>query len=99
MQLRGRGGYYYGFQRPRPGARALLQTKVKEDLLVNSQTHGIELPEQDFGKQPLKVRETGHYEEEYIRGFVEKWDELIDWRARADAEGQFFIDQLKKRGQ
>ena len=63
-----------------------------------SQADGIVTTKQDFGKQPLKVRETGHYEEEYIRGFVEKWDELIDWRARAEAEGQFFIDQLKKRG-
>ncbi len=30
--------------------------------------------------------------------FVEKWDELIDWTARADSEGQFFIDILRARG-
>ena len=66
--------------------------------MANSQTDGIVTTKQDFGKQPLEVRETGHYKEEYIRGFVEKWDQLIDWSARAEAEGQFFIDQLKQRG-
>jgi len=29
---------------------------------------------------------------------VEKWDELIDWDARAQSEGQFFIDLLRARG-
>ena len=50
---------------------------------------------QDFGDNPIEVRETDHYQEEYIRGFVEKWDDLIDWEARARSEGQFFIDMLK----
>ncbi len=27
-------------------------------------------------------------------GFAEKWDELIDWDARSESEGQFFIDIL-----
>ncbi len=54
---------------------------------------------QEFGKDPLKVRETEHYQKEYVQGFVEKWDQLIDWDARAASEGQFFIDILldKKR--
>jgi len=29
--------------------------------------------------------------------FVEKWDELIDWDARAQSEGRFFIDVLHAR--
>lgn len=53
---------------------------------------------QDYGDQPTKVRNTNHYKHEYVRGFVEKWDELIDWDARAASEGQFFIDLLNARG-
>src|SRR5690606_8407858 len=26
-----------------------------------------------------------------------KWDELIDWKARAEAEGRFFIERLLER--
>ncbi len=52
---------------------------------------------QDFGKDPLKARTTDHYQKEYVQSFVEKWDELIDWEARSDSEGQFFIDILKAR--
>ena len=51
----------------------------------------------DLRPDPNQIRETGHYQEEYIRSFVEKWDELIDWDARAKSEGQFFIDILKAR--
>ena len=54
--------------------------------------------EQDFGVQPTTVRETAHYQAEYIQSFVEKWDELIDWEARAESEGRFFIELLKARG-
>jgi sarcosine/dimethylglycine N-methyltransferase len=53
---------------------------------------------QTFGENPTKVRETDHYQLEYIQGFVHKWDELIDWEARADSEGDFFISRLKERG-
>ncbi|HQU14504.1 MAG: SAM-dependent methyltransferase [Chromatiales bacterium 21-64-14] len=53
---------------------------------------------QDFGQNPLRVRETGHYTEEYVHSFVQKWDDLIDWDARASSEGRFFIDVLKSRG-
>ena len=52
---------------------------------------------QDFGADPLKTRETDHYQKEYVQSFVEKWDELIDWEARAESEGRFFIDMLKAR--
>lgn len=53
---------------------------------------------QDFGADPLEVRETDHYQEEYVHGFVGKWDQLIDWDARSASEGHFFIDVLKEKG-
>ncbi len=54
--------------------------------------------EQTYGDNPLEVRETDQYRQEYVQSFVGKWDQLIDWDARAASEGQFFIDVLKKRG-
>lgn len=54
--------------------------------------------EQDFGKNPVERRETDNYTKEYVKSFVDKWDELIDWDQRAKSEGSFFIDELKKRG-
>lgn len=53
---------------------------------------------QDYGQDPVGVRSTEHYQAEYVRSFVEKWDELIDWKARASSEGHFFIDLLRGRG-
>lgn len=53
---------------------------------------------QEFGDNPVEVRETGHYTEEYVPSFVEKWDSLIDWEKRSQSEGNFFIDLLRKRG-
>ena len=55
-------------------------------------------PEQAFGEDPLQVRETDHYTDEYVGGFVEKWDDLIDWKGRYESEGRFFVDLLKARG-
>ena len=55
-------------------------------------------PVQEFGDNPVEVRETGHYTEEYVPSFVEKWDSLIDWEKRTESEGNFFIDLLRKRG-
>jgi len=52
---------------------------------------------QNFGNRPLEVRETNHYQFEYIQNFVEKWDKLIDWKARAKGENNFFIKELKRR--
>src|ERR687894_306139 len=54
--------------------------------------------QQDFGDSPTEIRESDHYVDEYVTSFVEKWDELIDWRRRAESEGSFFVDQLKARG-
>ena len=63
-------------------------------LDVNTEADG----QQDFGDSPTEIRESNHYVEEYVTSFVEKWDELIDWKRRAQSEGAFFIDQLKARG-
>lgn len=57
----------------------------------------LRLAEQNYGKDPLAARETDLYRGEYIRDFVKRWDELIDWKARAGSEGQFFIDVLRAR--
>lgn len=53
---------------------------------------------QGFGDEPLSVRESDHYQAEYAKSFVEKWDDLIDWDARAKAESDFFIKTLKAHG-
>ncbi|MEX0745964.1 MAG: methyltransferase domain-containing protein [Phycisphaeraceae bacterium] len=54
--------------------------------------------EQSFGADPVSLRESDHYTDEYVKGFVDKWDELIDWDSRAKSEGAFFIQQLRDRG-
>ena len=53
---------------------------------------------QSFGDAPESVRETDHYQQEYIEDFADRWDRLIDWNARAQAEGDFFIRLLKQHG-
>jgi len=53
---------------------------------------------QDYGDDPVSVRETDQYRAEYVHAFVQKWDSLIDWDARIQSEGSFFIDKLKERG-
>lgn len=55
------------------------------------------LREQNYGENPLADRDTDLYRGEYVMSFVEKWDELIDWDARAQSEGRFFIDVLRDR--
>lgn len=54
--------------------------------------------EQHFGNDPTRVRESDHYTEEYVAGFVDKWDQLIDWRGRYQSEGRFFVDLLHEHG-
>ncbi|QDV42786.1 Glycine/sarcosine N-methyltransferase [Stieleria neptunia] len=58
----------------------------------------LEYKSQDYGTDPTEVRSTDTYTDEYVRGFVEKWDELIDWQQRWESEGDFFIEQLKAHG-
>jgi len=54
--------------------------------------------QQDYGSDPLAVRDTDKYQTEYIHTFVEKWDQLIDWDRRANSEGNFFISKLEEQG-
>jgi len=54
--------------------------------------------QQDYGDDPLAVRESDKYRDEYVHAFVEKWDELIDWQGRAESEGEFFIEKLRELG-
>lgn len=54
--------------------------------------------DQDYGSDPTEIRETDKYVEEYVHKFVNKWDELIDWDKRAEAEGNFFIELLREQG-
>jgi SAM-dependent methyltransferase len=53
---------------------------------------------QEYGSNPVAVRETDQYKSEYVESFVERWDQLIDWDAREESEGSFFIDVLRERG-
>lgn len=48
--------------------------------------------------EPSKIKKSDYYHKQYIEDFVDKWDDLIDWDARAKGEGDFFIRELKKRG-
>lgn len=73
------------------------RTILQEDDAPDSELNGTEHA-QDFGESPTEVRESDHYVQEYVTNFVEKWDELIDWRRRSQSEGSFFVDQLKARG-
>jgi sarcosine/dimethylglycine N-methyltransferase len=54
--------------------------------------------QQRYEDHPIAQRNTDLYKEEYVQSFVRKWDELIDWEARAESEGDFFIRLLKERG-
>lgn len=56
------------------------------------------LKRQSFGNDPIAIRESDHYQAEYVHNFVSKWDELINWKKRAEGEGTFFLDILKEQG-
>lgn len=56
------------------------------------------ITEQQYGDNPLAVRETDQYKAEYVEGFVRKWDQLIDWEQRKNSEGHFFLQTLKDYG-
>ncbi|MEC9407575.1 MAG: class I SAM-dependent methyltransferase [Abyssibacter sp.] len=66
--------------------------------MADAKATAAQVAEQDYGDDPLKVRTTDTYQNEYVQSFVEKWDELIDWDARAESEGDFFIEALRARG-
>lgn len=65
---------------------------------IHKPTELLKQRNQEYGEDPTAVRDTDKYMSEYIGGFVDKWDELIDWDARAESEGHFFIDELRKHG-
>jgi SAM-dependent methyltransferase len=72
-------------------------------MSTSSRTHkasreNLTLVDQRYTGDPLKVRNTDHYQAEYVQSFVERWDALIDWEARASSEGEFFIDLLRRLG-
>ncbi|WP_051110202.1 glycine/sarcosine N-methyltransferase [Saccharomonospora halophila] len=71
---------------------------VKEAGAVDENQEIAAHPAQEFGSDPLTVRDTDHYTDEYVKGFVDKWDDLIDWKKRYESEGSFFVDLLKSRG-
>lgn len=71
---------------------ALEKLHLIEDVLPLEQ-----IPEQQlYGSDPTEIRETSHYQAEYVENFVERWDQLIDWDARAEGEGKFFIELLRQ---
>lgn len=55
----------------------------------------LRLCEQNYRDDPLADRATDLYRREFVTGFAAKWDELIDWDARAKSEGQFFAEVLR----
>lgn len=71
---------------------------MTENAQQQSSSRELQLAAQVYSRDPLSDRETDLYRGEYIMDFVGKWDELIDWEARAESEGQFFIDVLRARG-
>ncbi len=54
--------------------------------------------QQNYGPNPVAVRQTDKYKEEYTTNFVARWDQLINWEARSRSEGQFFMEVLQQRG-
>lgn len=54
--------------------------------------------EQTFQGNPIEIRESDHYTNEYAKSFAERWDDLVDWEKRAEGEGDFFIRTLKEEG-
>lgn len=79
---------------------SIAQTHLAEPVTAEPDIENAELVlrEQQYGDDPLAVRDTSQYRAEYVMSFVEKWDELIDWKARSEGEGSFFIDLLRARG-
>ncbi len=71
---------------------------MTDQINGNQATVPLSPSNQEFGKNPVRQRQTGNYIQEYIKGFVDKWDELIDWESRADSEGDFFIRTLQEHG-
>lgn len=86
----------------RVGAHKSVRVENQEESSRSSfsQRRNAELQsdQQNYGDDPLADRAKDLYRREFVMGFADRWDELIDWDARAKSEGQFFIDVLRSRG-
>jgi len=99
-------GYVASFRWALASIKIVAQARgVKLEVIVivvnyqaTSPNEELSLREQVYSDDPLSDRKTDQYRGEYVKTFVEKWDDLIDWDARAQSEGQFFIDILRARG-
>lgn len=78
--------------RPSDFQPGILKPLKRSAVVIRHKTLSNSL--QSFGENPVQARETRNYKKEYVKSFVEKWDELIDWNSRAD----FFIEKLKEHG-
>lgn len=67
------------------------------ELVTATKNHDLDLVDQKYSKDPRQDREADQYRNEYTMSFVEKWDSLIDWDARAKSEGDFFVNVLRSR--
>ena len=67
------------------------------ESVVAVKNHDLELVNQKYGADPTQDREADQYRNEYTMSFVEKWDTLIDWDARAKSEKDFFVNVLRSR--
>jgi hypothetical protein len=83
---------YFVVERPVRTSRTVRCCREPVRLLMSN----LEL--QQYGDIPLNIRASDHYQAEYAKSFVEKWDDLIDWRRRRESEGEFFIDVLRDHG-
>ncbi|MFP3861062.1 MAG: class I SAM-dependent methyltransferase [Bacteroidales bacterium] len=48
-------------------------------------------------QKDMKTKSSNFYQKQYQDEFVDLWDDLINWDARTEGEGDFFIQELKKR--
>jgi len=54
--------------------------------------------QQNYGEDPLSIRKSDTYQQEYVFDFVKKWDQLIDWNVRSSSENSFFLNKLLEHG-
>ncbi len=71
---------------------------TRSDVGTKTENTDLTLDKQRYSENPLKDRSADQYRNEYITEFVDKWDSLIDWDARSEAEADFFVNVLSSRG-
>lgn len=67
-------------------------------VMLHANDRGMFDCAQERGGPLGRTASPDHYEAQYGHSFVEKWDALIDWDARAKSEGEFFVRELTKLG-